>query len=204
MVLLALIIVVAVRKPAQQPPPQPPVVQQPAQVVQPVVQPIVQDLAAPVVVAQNPDAASNHPTPVVRDVGLQLRGAERPPIPPLLPSELWHLRSQHRPLKVRQSVRQADRNCTKCWIESNAVKPAGTQPANPTATNPTGVATNKPSGTATATPRRVVAIPAAPQPPEIPPANPHVSDDNTLGGRIGQPRRRKPNQASRWPAGPIA
>mgnify|MGYP006888978627 CR=1 FL=1 len=30
-----------------------------------------------------------------------------PPIPPLLPSELWHLRSQHRPLKVRQSVRQA-------------------------------------------------------------------------------------------------
>jgi serine/threonine-protein kinase len=73
-VLLALIAVVAIRKPASKPP-EPVVTQQPVP-PPPVVQPIMPDLAAPTVVAQVPDAA--HPTPVVRDVGLQLRGADLP------------------------------------------------------------------------------------------------------------------------------
>lgn len=76
-VLLALIVIVAVRKPASRPP-DPVVTQQPQPVLaQPVVQPISPDLAAPTVVAQVPDAAHSN-TPVVRDVGLQLRSADQP------------------------------------------------------------------------------------------------------------------------------
>ena len=79
LILLTLIVIVAVRKPPS--PAQPTVVPQatapqPA-VQQPVVQAITPDLAtAPVVVAQAPDAGRS--TPVVRDVGLQLRGADLP------------------------------------------------------------------------------------------------------------------------------
>lgn len=76
-ILLALIVVVAVRKPASKPP-EPVVMQQPQPApAQPVVQPIAPDLAAPTVVAQVPDAAHSN-TPVVRDVGLPLRGADLP------------------------------------------------------------------------------------------------------------------------------
>ncbi|MBL9043356.1 MAG: serine/threonine protein kinase [Myxococcales bacterium] len=73
LILLTLIVIVAVRKPAVQPVVVPP----PAPAVtQPVVTVFAPDLAAPVVVAQAPDAAPS--SPVVRDVGLPLRGADAP------------------------------------------------------------------------------------------------------------------------------
>ncbi|MBP8196559.1 MAG: serine/threonine protein kinase, partial [Deltaproteobacteria bacterium] len=73
LILLTLIVIVAVRKPTVQPVVVPP----PAPAVtQPVVSAFVPDLAAPVVVAQAPDAAPS--SPVVRDVGLPLRGADAP------------------------------------------------------------------------------------------------------------------------------
>ena len=202
-VLLALIIVVAVRKPAQQQPQQQPVVQQPAQVVQPVVQPIVQDLAVPVVVAQNPDAASNHPTPVVRDVGLQLRGAELPSdsaaaavgaVAPAKPAPT--------PQGAAVSPPGPIGTASNVGLNPNAVKPAGTQPANPTATNPTGVATNKPSGTATATPAAGGGDPSRAPATGNPPANPtSPTTTSSAGGSDSATAETKPSEPPK-PAGP--
>ncbi len=173
LVLLTLIVIVAVRKPAQTPQ-LPQVAPQPAPVVLPVVQAFVQDLAAPVIVAEHLDAGLSHPTPVVRDVGLQLRGAELPT------DSAAAAVGAVAPAKPLPGTPVAATGTT-------SPVPTGTQPPTAMATAPIG----KPAGTPTGTPTGTLTATTTASKPTTGPtaANPPsgAADPKTAGSAGASP-----------------